>query len=362
MYRISLVALLGGILLLTGGCSPVSNIRIIEDSPGDLGKLIEEHEYVRVRQLTGKHPSLDNPDLQSRLKLHEQEYEQSIWSEAGTLEADGKLHAAVELLSNGLQKLPHSGRLRELRNNIEQIRVYKLRVNEREELLARGKYLASQRRLHNELVKLEPPNTHRQHEHELNQAAAIKIAGLLREHARFALVYDDLKATRACLDLSRKLHDTPETIALHSELQVIEQSLKKTIQKKASIKKIRIDRKQTRVNRQQTQELLEKTQQALDANQLQEARAAFIRIPPSSSKDENVMAVQNNLEHALNKRVEHLTTTGDALYRADKINAALKSWNEALSLDPENSGVRERTERANKVLARLQQLKSQQKR
>ena len=51
---------------------------------------------------------------------------------------------------------------------------------------------------------------------------------------------------------------------------------------------------------------------------------------------------------------------GDAQYRADRVLEALRTWTEGLSLDPENPELRERVERANRVLARLEELKSRQ--
>lgn len=361
MRRISLGILLAGILPLLGGCPQVSNIRITGDSPADLETLVNNHEYVRVRQLTGKHPSLDSAELQARLKIYEQEYEQSIWTEAGTLEADGNLHAAVRLLSDALQKIPHSDRLREMRNSIEQDRIRKLRINEREKLLASGEHLAEQMQLYEDSIKLEPPDRSRQQEQEHNQADATRLADQLRMHARFAMEDDDLNASRTCLELSRKLHDSPATIALQSELQAIERSLKKTTQQKASIKKARFKRKQNQEHKVQTEILLAETRLALKTNQLHTARDTFTRIPQSRSNDSEVMAVRTHLEQAVSLRTKKLIASGDSQYRADNINAALKSWAEAQSLDPDNNKIRERTERATRVLARLDELKQQQK-
>ena len=72
------------------------------------------------------------------------------------------------------------------------------------------------------------------------------------------------------------------------------------------------------------------------------------------------MAVQQQLDKVVGTRVEELVASGDALYRAEKINPALNVWNEALTLSPENQEIRERTIRANKVLARLEELKRRQ--
>jgi vacuolar-type H+-ATPase subunit F/Vma7 len=360
MKRISVILLLVALLPVLGGCTRVSNIRIMEDSPGDLETLLAEHEYMRVRQLTGKYPALDSVELQERVRSLEKEYEKSVWNEATTVEADGDLHAAVQVLSNALQKMPHSDRLRDLRNSIEQKRVYRLRVNERETLQARGRYLSDQLRLYEDNSKLEPPDRSRLTKYERNRKDAIELSARLTEHARLALGDADLPAAQACLDVADSLHTSPEATALRSELRGIRKSNAVVTQQKASAKQARIKRKETIKHRELTEILLAQTNEALKAGKLQAARKAFLEIPASRRGDQDVMEIQARLDKAVGARVEQLVTSGDALYRAEKINPALNVWNEALALSPENQEIRERTQRANKVLARLEELKRKQ--
>ena len=90
------------------------------------------------------------------------------------------------------------------------------------------------------------------------------------------------------------------------------------------------------------------------------ARSTFIKIPSSSSKNSKVIAVQDDLDNAVDRHVTKLTSRGDAQYRADNVNGAIKLWMQARQLDPENQELKERLDRARKVLARLEELKSQQ--
>ena len=105
---------------------------------------------------------------------------------------------------------------------------------------------------------------------------------------------------------------------------------------------------------------MEETQQALSDDELQVARAAFVQIPPAAQQRKEVIAIQDDLDKAVNTRVTRLITTGDAQYRADNVLGAIRTWTKGLSLDPENPELRERVERANKVLARLEELRRQQ--
>lgn len=360
MNRTSLIVLLLVAIPLLGGCPQVGNIRITDDAPEDLDTLLSEHEYMRVRQLTGKYPSLDSNELQSRLRNLEQQYEQDIWSEANSMESGGDLLAAVRILSDALQKMPHSNRLRDLRNSIEKRRVGMLRKNEREILLAKGRYLAAQLRMHDENIKLEYAGLTGQLEHERNLATASTLAAHLITHARYAMDENNLAAAMECLTTSRELHDTQEATTLQTELHIIRQSLERSTQQKASIKQARIKRKQTKEHRELTDKLLLEARAALKANELHAALDALGKIPESRSNDAAVTEIRNQLNQAVATRVAQLVASGDSLYRAEKINPALKAWNEALSLSPDNTEVRERTERANKVLARLKELKRRQ--
>lgn len=360
MKRIRPLLLFVALLPLLGGCPQVGTIRMIEDTPADLESLIADHEYSRVRQLTGKYPAIDSVELQNRLQRLERDYETTTWTEASLLETSDSLHEAVQTLSVALQKIPHSNRLRELRNDIEQKRVRRLRNNERATLLARGHYLDGQLRIFADNSKLEPPTRLQQLAHARNQSDAAKLASQLITHARFAMDQEDLSAAMACLELSGDLHDSPEAANLRSELQTIRNSLEKTTQHKASIKKARIKRKQTIKHREQTEKLLAETREALEAKELHVAREAFKKIPSTRSNDDDVVAVRTRLEQAVKQRVDQLVTSGDALYRAERINPALREWNEALRLSPDNTEIRERTNRANKVLARLAELKRKQ--
>lgn len=360
MKRIRPLLLFVALLPVLGGCPQVGTIRMTEDTPADLESLIADHEYSRVRQLTGKYPALDSIELQNRMQRLERDYETITWTEASLLEIADSLHEAVQTLSVALQKIPHSKRLRELRNDLEQKRVRRLRNNERATLLARGHYLDGQMRIFADNSKLEPPTRLQQLAHARNQSDAAKLASLLITHARFAMDQEDLSAAMACLELSGDLHDSPEAANLRSELQAIRNSLEKTTQHKASIKKARIQRKQTIKHREQTEKLLIETREALDANKLHVAREVFKKIPSTRSNDEDVKAVRTRLEQAVKQRVDQLVTSGDALYRAERINPALREWNEALRLSPDNPEIRERTNRANKVLARLAELKRKQ--
>ena len=349
------------ILPLLAGCPQVNNIRLGQDTPDDLGTLLEKNEYARARLLTGKYPHIDTSEVQATITALESAYENSTHAEARNLEAGNDLHGAVQLLTDALQRVPHSTLLRELRHKLEQERVRQLKINEREKLIARANYLLDQQKLYQQQVNLQPPNYKQRRENTRNASEAVLLAGQLLEHARYAIQVDDLGAARICLQLSQRLDESDAADTLLAEISNIELLAEKSTQQAASNKEAAIMRNRSRDEKKKTEQLLVETQQALKENKLQDARAALAKIPSSTSNDSEVVAVQGNVEQVVSTRFNKLLAKGDTLYRAEEILPALKAWTEGLSLDPENQEIRERIERANKVLAKLEELKRQQR-
>jgi tetratricopeptide (TPR) repeat protein len=342
------------------GCTGMDNLKVLQDSPGDVEQLLEQNEYARVRQLTGRYPEIDTQVLLDRINMLEASYVEAVVADARSQQAGNDLLGAVQSLSVALQRVPHSTELRELRQTLERERVQQLKRNERDRLITRANYMLDQQALYQQQVNLTPPSLVQRWEISRNDREAVTIAAQLQEYGEYALLQNDLENAETCLQLSLMLHHSPTAQETLSRLQSLRSSHQQVEQKKASIKQAKKEQSIQRNQKQQTEVLLEETQQALKQNNLQVARAAFVQIPAASSNNTEVIAVKDNLRAAVNKSVTELVARGDSLYRADNVHEALQHWNEALSLDPENRPLQERIDRANKVLARLEELRRQQ--
>lgn len=348
------------LLAVLTACTGMENIRIVQDRPQDIELLLEQHEYARIRQLTGRHPEIDTPELQGLIVSRERAYVERVVAEAAALEADDDLRGAVQLLSVALQRVPHDEAMRTLRNQLEKERLQELRRNEREQLITRANYMLEQQALYEEQINLAPPSIGQRWENLRIEKETARLAAQLLEHGEYAMLQNDLDIARTCLQLSQRLDPDRGAQEMLAKLQSLQSSREEVQQKKANIDQAKKERKIQRTQRRQTEELLAETQKALEKNRLQEARAAFVQIPAATSNSSEVMAIKDNLNEALNKHVFELIAAGDSLYRADNVDGALEYWIEAQSLDPENQKLQERIDRANKVLARLEELKRQQ--
>lgn len=350
------------LLLLVTGCAELNNIRLIQDRPDDLGALLKNKEFDRARLLTGKYPSLDTAEIQTIITAQESEFEGQVYDRARELESGQNLLGAVELLTDALQKLPRSTLLRALRADLEQQRVHQVRLNERDMLLVRAGFLLEQRELYQQQIKLQSPGFLQNREYTRQQAEAQKIAASLMDHADYALQQDDKVTARKCLELSVQLDTTDRATSQLADLQEQEreQATLPSTRQAVTDRQEKYIRDRTRDEKTETHQLLDATRQALEENDLQDAQATLARIPSSASKDSAVVAAQDSVDQVVNNRVKDLLMAGDAQYRAEEILPALKTWTEAMSLDPENPEVRKRIDRANKVLANLESLKRQQ--
>jgi hypothetical protein len=342
------------------GCSQMETLRIGQDRPEDLELLIKEHEYARARQLTVNYPSLDTLEVQAWITRQESEYEATVYKDARSLEEDNDLLGAVQLLSGALQKVPHSTLLRELRSEIEQQRVAQLKTNEREQLISRANYMLEQTKLYQDKVNLETPSFGQRWENKRIQKEAVEVSDKLLEHGQYAMQSGNLDVAESCLQLSTALNQTAQADALLSELRTVKASRRQVASKQATIKKVKKQQKVEQRQKNQTRILVEETQLALANNDLQVARATFLQIPPSARQQKDVIAIGEDLDKAMNAHIKELIIAGDAQYRSDNVLGAVRLWTEGLSLDPENPELRERVERANRVLARLEELKRQQ--
>ena len=356
------ITLPGALLLsILAGCTGMDTLQLVQDRPEDLELLPAQHEYSRARQLTGKYPSLDTLQVQRTITLRESDYVNSTYADARTLESDQDLLGAVQLLSGALQRVPHSTLLRELRNTLEQERVRQLRANERRQLAVRASYMIDQQQLYLQQANLEQLSLGQRWENSRNEKAAVSLARQLIEHGEYARQQGELENAQTCLDLSMALHATPEAQSLLDEVAAAKHSQRKVAQQEADTRQVKKQQQNQQKQQHKTEVLLAETRQALDNNDLQVARSTFVKIPPSASNNTEVKALHDNLDQAVNAQVARLMATGDTHYRADKVHDAIRAWEEARTLDPDNPELKERIDRANKVLARLEELKDRQR-
>jgi tetratricopeptide (TPR) repeat protein len=348
------------LLSLLAGCSHIETIRLGEGQPEDLNALIESRQYERAEQLLNDFPYLDTPGQRENLHERIAEYEQATLAEAKALESGDDLYNALGVLDKALTNLPHSSVLNDYRRTLASKRDARLRDNQRRKLVSRAEYIVQQQIIYEEQLKLESPGLGNRWAYTLYQQEAAGMADDLLQCGRESMHADDLVTAGKCLKLASAIDATPAVQSALASLAEKQESHRDTQEKKAHIKQVRKEKKLAITRRNKTQELLAKTGQELEANNLLAARNNFSEIPARERNTQAVVEMQARLDQAIGPVVKELLDKGDRQYRADRVDRAINSWSIAQELDPENTGIKERLERANKVLARLEELKSKQ--
>ena len=355
-----LIALLG-LLAILAGCQHLSDIRMEPDRPGDLGTLMLEQEYGRAQQLLVQYPDLDTAGTRTELNERISTYESVVLSDARTRESNDDLYGANELLVVALRKLPDSARLNEYKSRLDAERAERLRENERRELLVDAEYYVAQQEIYEEHLNLDAPSLVQRLKNSYSQQQAHELAAKLLTCGEECLQEDDLELADKCLHYARLINDTPEVSAAISQLESSRAAQRQSDEKKTRVIQVKEEKRLARKHRNKTQEVLENTEQALDNNDLPAAYRIFRELPKGGKESSKLVAVRTRLNNAIQSKVREMTSEGDKQYRADHVVSAIRSWEGALELDPDNPELSERLERARKVLARLEELKNKQR-
>jgi tetratricopeptide (TPR) repeat protein len=347
-------------LALLAGCQHLSDIRMEPDRPGDLGTLLLEQQYGRAQQLLVQYPDLDTPETRKDLNERISAYETVVLSDASTRKLNDDLYGANELLVVALQKLPDSIKLKEYKSRLDAERAERLMENERRELLADAEYYVAQQEIYEEHLNLDAPSLVQRLKNSYNQQQAHELAEKLLACGKECLQEDDLELADKCLNYARLINDTPEVSTALSQLESLRAAQRQSDEKKTRVIRVQKEKRLARKHRDKTQEVLEQTEQALDNNDLSAAYRIFRELPKGGNESSDVVATRTRLNNAIRSRVSTLIRDGDRLYRADNVVRAIRSWEQALELDPDNPELTERVERARKVLVRLEELKNRQ--
>jgi hypothetical protein len=349
------------LLLWLSGCAQLDTVRLGQDRPKDLQALMDRHEYARAGQLLDRHPHLDTEARRTQLHNNISRYEDSTLNSAQKMAGDDNLVGAIGILDEALLKVPGSSRMQYYRDDLDTRRTTRLKENERQKLMARARFLLDEQQLYDEQLNLDPPSLTARWQNSRNLKEIRQLHDELLACGLKKLEQHVLDPAGECLSLASEIDKTDDVAAALAQLESERNSKRTIVARQKKITRVKKQRtlKKKQVNK--SQELLTAMQTALEKDDLVLARETFEKIPKSTRKNENVLKMEAQLTSAISTRVDELLVKGDRQYRADKVTEAIGTWSRAQAIDPDNSEVIERLERANKVLARLEELKSRQK-
>lgn len=280
-------------------------------------------------------------------------YEKEVIREADALVQQGDWDKALNLYDRALDHLPQSTVLLSGMNRLKLIQTSHSKALQHDLLLQRAKWLAQAIPVQEKLAEVNPRDADAQrHLKELKEEAR-EIAGQLYADGRAALKAGEVSRAQSTLALASKLDNAPK----------IESTLKSARNRRArSVRRARKARE--KVANEKRQEVIGTTiaqyEDALGNGEYIRAQALMKKLEDLDGGDPAVKKMRVDLDKAVHKRVEHYFQEGATAYALGNFQQALGLWSRALQLEPKNSRVKERADRARRVLRNVHELRQKQ--
>jgi len=283
----------------------------------------------------------------------------------------GEWLTASTMLQQGLRSYPDGPELNRMKSRVEPERLKHLRRMEAQLLLARADWLLRSSHLQQAIAQIDPNNPDIQKQNSKTQKDMSITARKLYEFGAHALDVPDIETADSCLTMSDRLYPmshTSSALARLDQLRYQEKQIREQQQKLAEEQRIREEqqrRERQQAQQQQQQQRAFKQQliqarKQLQSGELVNTRVLLKKLADLSPDNAEYLALRKDYEKIVSRRIEEQLSQGSQLYINGKIAEAREIWLQALELDPENTRIREHIARADRVLGRLNELKSQE--
>lgn len=399
-------------MLAMVGCAKPFSPDILGDrtvTPEQIDQLVAEEEYGKALDLFNYVP-ITHPQyalFQKKLedvKKRAAVYEKTVLENMRTKMANEEWFAALDEVDAGLEKLPSSSVLELGREELLAKRARRITELETELLIAKGKWLAQDAPLREQLARVQSQNLFDKWKQSSKKSEVAETAEELYACSERAINENSFGQAKTCLDLAERLDSSETMQAAVSELrqeiaerekQAQEEKLQDDTQRLTKQAKRAMDKGQLRRSReiasrlakidpdnpevrqlqrrlnsleaqgqkeklrQDYDRLASQAREALDKGELQEAQRIVPELAKIDPDNPEVHQLQRRLNETVSAVVDKMLKRGSMLYRQEKIEEAKTVWEEVLELDPSNEDAQAGVKRAERVLERLRELKEE---
>lgn len=324
----------------------------------EIDELLRQQRYgialSRLQEMSQKDP--DNSELVKR--RHDAiyqafRYEQQVIAEAGARHDEGDWQGALAAVDAALARYPESAPLQQARTEFKTGQERRLAELDTDLMLARGNWLLEQKG-------------------GLEQRRALagaswtdgwRLTGIDDELARLrpALLEQGQRALQeGKLDRAGRCFTLAQQIAADEVARAGLDAIRQTREKQRTATRKRQHTAEVRQVRRQYQAYLATAREALAKDDLIGARDALAEAREINSEDPVFAALAAEHRTRQEQRVEALLSEGSSLYRRGLFHEARDLWQEVVVLDPDNTLAQSRLDRANRVIEKLEHLRSQQ--
>ena len=356
-------------LVLLSGCSTFTLLKPTDSST--IHALIKENNYAAAFKALDSYPpayrkSAQFDSLKSLVKNKAVAYENSVLDNLHREENKNNLATSLQLVNEALLHYPQSKRLADERKRISIQFNRQLELLKAQSSISESSWLLQEERLQQQLSIKDPS--------DLTAASNLKqvkkrmeaIATDLVGYGIIALRNNEHTLAERCLKqaqlmttseaVQQSIHDLEKKILAYHEQRSRRQQQKTEL---ASKKKRLQELKQQLSKKQQARKILNSAILSLSENDFSTTHTLI-----QAGKDTGFYQTQfADLEIEYNKKLDikldHDLKLGVSLYKKGQIQNAQRIWKSALALKPSHSELKLHLQRANRVLKKLSELRSE---
>lgn len=360
-----LLPLLALSMMLVAGCAELSARFGVGDLDDDINRLVAAEEYGRALDLIDAVPVHD-PKYHyyhyrgDQVRALAEQYETEQFAAAAQLQVDGDWEGALARYKQALEKYPQSTLLKDGLLYLRDAQAKQSAQIELELLISRGEFLVEALPKQRQLTEVDPEDRAARRLRSKLEAEALDVGTALGDHGERALQEGNIALAKRTLPLAARLNPDPQIAARYQGLKAVETA--ERAQQRTERRKEQVDQRRQAVEarKQRSRDLYvsyEQAEQNQDLVQARDALNAIIRIEGPSSR---AAALLPDLEERIALRVNDLIAQGGSSYSRGQFEQAVVFWQHALELDPTNEEAEANLKRAERVLAKLKELRQKQ--
>lgn len=288
------------------------------------------------------------------------QYERKTLEEARQLIAQDRWFQALNLYDSAMKRLPRSTVLRDGLADLHKQQQARIAIQEQERVIARGEWLATEIAIYQRMSTIDPRNPSYDDQINKHQSDGEQTAALLFKIGTQAKAAGNDNIASRAIPLAARLSDKKE----------IQQASQKYEQQRDRGTKdaLNLPDKRWRDLAQREQERTEAIKQLSDdyASAMKQkdyaaARTALGRLRTFAPEVVNEKGYEKDLSEKIDMESNRLYNEGVMFYGRSQFEKARDSWKKTLELTPTHTKAKESLDRVEKVLERINQLRSKQK-
>lgn len=338
--------------ILLGACSHYYATR--SDVSSRINEWLTQDEFGNI-YYTLDNVKNDHPQYQQLQKMRPairkaaQQYETSVSKEALKLAQNHQWQAALESYEEGIDKYPQSTLLRNEKQRFLNDRDVYLQYLDRKYLYDQGEWLLKALPWQQEIIRTKPRDKEQRKRLKDLEELAAQAEKQIGHYGLEALKAEKFLVADRYLSLANNLHPRSEYRIALAQIQQKTLSPGKPAPKEYQSKK-------KKLNRAQLNRFHDYFEEAFERQEWSEAKNYLDQIKRLSPGSKQTRATEKKFQEQIDVYIQEQIKQGEHQYSQGEFERALKTWESALPLAPDNKDLNKHIIRAKKVLKNLEEL------